>query len=93
MITTSQNRVAVNQVRSAVCGQALTAAVVHQRLAAMRPYLTRRTRLPFEQVCTFQQLKRSPVKSRLNQSGGPDAGSSLHPRLWASLVLSKTCRG
>src|SRR5205085_1016021 len=59
MITTSQNRIAVNQANSVnVRGQVLVAAVVHPRLSSMRPYMTRRTRLPFGTTPAISDSKR-----------------------------------
>ena len=94
MISTSQNRVAVIQANAVnVRGQVLSAAVVHQRLLTMRPYMTRRTRLPFGTPPAFLETKRRPSEDRPIKPACGDAGSSLHPRLWASLVLGKASRG
>jgi hypothetical protein len=94
MISTSQNRVAVNQANSVnVRGQVLAAAVVHQRLVSMRPYMTRRTRLPFGTTPAFPESKRPLAEDRQNLPDSCDSGLALHPRLWARLVLSKTRRG
>jgi hypothetical protein len=94
MITTSQNRVAVNQANSVnVRGQVLAAAVVHQRLSWMRPYMTRRTRLPFGTTPAFPESKRRSSEARQQLPDSCDAGLALHPRLWARLVLSKMSRG
>lgn len=93
MITTSQNRIAVNQVSSVnVRGQVLAAAVVHPRLSSMRPYMTRRTRLPFG-TPAFSDSKRRITEARLQKPDGCDARHAMHPRLWARLVLSKMSRG
>jgi hypothetical protein len=95
MLMTSQNRIAVNQANSApVAGQVLAAVVVHQPSPAMRPYMgMRRTRRPIGMTPTFSKSKR-----RLTDAGRhlPECRASelsLRPRLWASLVLSKTARG
>jgi len=95
MLLTSQNRFAVNQANSAnVAGQALAAVVVHQPSPAMRPYTgMRRTRRGMGLLPTFPKSKR-----RLTDAGRqlPECRAtemSLSPRLWASLVLSKTARG
>ena len=94
MITTSQNRIAVNQANSVnVRGQVLAAAVVHQRLSAMRPYMTRRTRLPFGTTPAISESKRRQPEARLQKPDSCDSGHALHPRLWARLVLSKMSRG
>ena len=94
MITTSQNRVAVIQANSAnACGTVLVAAVVHQRLSAMRSYSTQRTRLPLGSMPAFPQSKRRLPEPRLEKPGSRDSSSALHPRLWARLVLSKISRG
>jgi hypothetical protein len=94
MITTSQNRVAVIQANAVnVRGQVLAAAVVHQHSTSMRPYLTRRTRLPFATEPTFSKSKRRLDEARLHQPDGCGAGLGLPPRLWARLVLSKMSRG
>jgi len=94
MITTSQNRVAVNQVNSVnIRGQVLAAAVVHPRLSSMRPYMTRRTRLPFGSTPAFPESKRRPAEARQQLPDSCDSGHALHPRLWARLVLSKMSRG
>ena len=95
MLLTSQNRIAVNQANSAdVAGNVLAAVVVHQPSPAMRPYMgMRRTRHPIGTTPTFPKSKR-----RLTDAGRqlPECRAtemSLSPRLWASLVLSKTARG
>ena len=94
MITTSQNRVAVIQANAVnVRGQVLAAAVVHQHSSLMRPYLTRRTRLPFGTTPTLSKSKRRLDEARLQQPDSCGSGPALHPRLWARLVLSKMSRG
>lgn len=94
MITTSQNRVAVIQADAVnVRGQVLAAAVVHQRLSSMRPYMTRRTRLPFGTSPAFLESKRRLPEARLHKPDSCDSGHALNSRLWARLVLSKMSRG
>ena len=94
MITTSQNRVAVIQANAVnVRGQVLAAAVVHQHSSSMRPYMTRRTRLPFGTKPTFSESKRRPAEALRQQPASCGSGLALHPRLWARLVLCKMSRG
>ena len=94
MLLTSQNRFAVNQANSAnVAGQALAAVVVHQHSPAMRPYTgMRRTRRRIGLLPTFPNAKRRLTDADRHLPEGCASEMSLRPRLWASLVLSKTAR-
>ena len=94
MLLNSQNRVAVNQANSAhVAGQVLAAVVVHQPSPAMRPYMgMRRTRHPIGMTPTFPKSKRRLTDAHRHLPEGCVSELALRPRLWASLVLSKTAR-
>ena len=94
MFVTSQNRNSVNQANSAnVRGQVLAAAVVHQPAPAMRPYTgMRRTRRRIGLLPTFPKSKRRLTDAHRHLPEGCGSELSLRPRLWASLVLSKTAR-
>ena len=94
MLLTSQNRIAVNKANSAnVAGQALAAVVVHQPSTAMRPYMgMRRTRRRIGRLPTFPKSKRRLTDAHRHLPEGCASELSLRPRLWASLVLSKTPR-
>ena len=95
MLLTSQNRIAVNQANSAdVAGLNLAAVVVHQPSPAMRPYMgMRRTRHPIGSTATFRDSKRRLTDARRHAPECRASELALRPRLWASLVLSKTARG
>ena len=95
MFVNSQNRIAVNQANSAqVAGQALAAVVVHPTSPTMRPYTgMRRTRRRIGQWPTFLKLKRRLTDARRQLPERCASEPGLRPRLWASLVLSKTARG
>ena len=97
MILTSQNRNSVVQARSAqVGGVVLAAAVAHRSKTSKRRFSgMRRTRRPLG-----MSLYSDPTGSDQRPGAGeplPPAGCAmgreLHPRLWASLVLSKMSRG
>ena len=94
MLLTSQNRVAVNQANSAnVAEQALAAVVVHRLSPAMRPYTgMRRTTRRIGLLPTFPKSKRRLTDAHRHLPEGCGSELSLRPRLWASLVLSKTAR-
>jgi hypothetical protein len=94
MLTTSQNRIAVNQANSAnVAGKVLAAVVVHQSAPAMRPYSgMRRTRHPIGRTPTFPKSKRRLTDAHRHSPESCASELALRPRLWASLVLSKMAR-
>jgi len=96
MILTSQNRNSVVQARSAQVGGVVLAAVAHRSKASKRRFSgMRRTRRP---------LGMSLYSDPMGPDRRPGAGEplpparcemelTLHPRLWASLVLNKMSRG
>ena len=94
MLLTSQNRIAVNQANSAdVARNVLAAVVVHQPSPVMRPYMgMRRTRHPIGTTPTFPKSKRRLTDAHQHSPERCESELSLRPRLWASLVLSKTAR-
>ena len=93
MLLTSQNRIAVIQANSAdKRGQVLAAAVAHRSVSSKRPYSMRRTQLPFGPT-TFRDSERQTAEGHRRMPAGCRQETALLPRLWASLVLSKTARG
>jgi hypothetical protein len=96
MLLTSQNRNSVFQASFANAREVVLAAVVAHRSGASKRYSgKRRTRRPLG-----MSMRRDPQGSDHRTPGGdplPPAGSglglTLHPRLWASLVLSKIACG
>lgn len=96
MILISQNRNSVVQARSAQVGGVVLAAVAHRSMTSKRRFSgMRRTRRPLG-----MSLYSDPTGSDPRPGAGeplPPAScameSHLHPRLWASLALSRMSRG
>lgn len=96
MLLTSQNRNSVFQASFANAREVVLAAVVaHRSGASKRLSGMRRTRRPLA-----LSMRQDPYGSDHRMPSGdrlPPAGCgmelTLHPRLWASLVLSKIARG
>ena len=96
MLQTSQNREAVFQASFANAREVvLVAAVAHRKVVSKHRYGMRRTRRPLGMPMRSDSISigsdRRP--SRVDRPDGCWVGSTLHPRLWASLVLSKMSRG
>jgi hypothetical protein len=95
MILTSQNRNSVVQARSAQVGGVVLAAVAHRSKTSKRRFSgMRRTRRPLG-----MSLYSDPTGSDSRPGAGEPlpparcAMEHLHPRLWASLALSRMSRG
>ena len=99
MLQTSQNREAVNQASFANAREVVLAAVVvHRKVASKRYDLgMRRTRRPLGMSMRPDSISIGsdyrPERGDWQPPTGCRMGLTLHPRLWASLVLSKMSRG
>jgi hypothetical protein len=98
MLQTSQNREAVFQASFAnVREVVLVAAVAHRKVVSKHRYGMRRTRRPLGTPMRSDSISidsdRRLSRGDWQSPAGCGMGSTLHPRLWASLVLSKMSRG
>jgi hypothetical protein len=96
MLLTSQNRNSVFQATCANGREVVLAAVVAHRPSASKRHLgMRRTRRPLG--CSMRPDPQGscyrPESGNRLPPVGCGTGLTLHPRLWASLVLCKMARG
>ncbi len=96
MLLTSQDRNSVFQASFANAREVVLAAVVAHRSSASKRYSgMRRTRRPLGLSMRLdpQGSSHRPGRGDRQPPAGCGTGLTLHPRLWASLVLSKIARG
>jgi hypothetical protein len=97
MLLTSQNRESVFQASVAnVREVVLAAAVAHRSPTSKRRYSgMRRTRRPLGMTMRTDLIgsDHRPGRGDRQPPAGCGMGLTLHPRLWASLVLSRMSRG
>jgi hypothetical protein len=94
MLLTSQNRISVFQANSAnLGGTVLAAAVAHRPDALKRREGMRRMRHPVSVSPRSMYVDPRERECRPATAGGFRSELTLQPRIWASLVLSKTARG
>jgi hypothetical protein len=95
MLLTSQNRESVIQTSAANSrGMVLAAAVAHRTPVSKRRFLgMRRTRRTLGMAMRGYDPAHCPELGDGQPPVGRGVGQQLHPRLWASLVLSRICCG
>jgi hypothetical protein len=97
MLLTSQNRVSVFQASVANVREVVLAAAVAHRSPASKCCNSgmRRTCRPLGKTMRADQIgsDHRPGRGDRQPPAGGEMGLTLHPRLWASLVLSRTSRG
>jgi hypothetical protein len=97
MLLTSQNRESVLQATFANAREVVLAAVVaHRKVDSKRRHFgMRRTRRPLGMSMRPDSIESGyrPARGDWQSPAGCRMGLTLYPRLWASLVLSKTSRG